>query len=109
MCLAICVRSLPDLRTLHHDEVKRPLLKTSDQVKAMTERTEFDRFLDGVIVKMHEQQFFSANFRAEFTEMIGLCREIADYDLRLAKEVYFSAFWVSCTSALSAMDLVTSK
>lgn len=68
----MCVRSLPDLRTSHHDEVKRPVLKTSNQVKVMPERTRFDCYLDGVIMRMHEQPLFSTSFRTQFTEMIGL-------------------------------------
>jgi hypothetical protein len=75
----------------------------------MSERTRFDVYLDGVVMRIHEQPLFSASFRTQFTEMIGLCRMIADYDLRLAREVFLCAFMVSYTSATSAIELVTSK
>lgn len=61
----------------------------------VSDRRRFNLFLDGVIDIVSREDPSSMRYRTELFKFIGCCRQVADYDVGLARETCLAGLMVT--------------
>ncbi len=79
------------------------------RMRKMNELARFNLFLDSIISNVSKDRVASTKYLGELISFISVCRQVAHYDVRLAKETYFAGLMLMYGMGMWLLDKIKTK